>query len=307
MCQYNLSYANIEDPKSGYPKLKLVHSQTIRELASWTFVSWPLAMSFAQPGYRDIIDDDPFPWYRFPDYCEKEKLLTHLTITGEEPNIALDMDRQSGQRTFRGEYGTKFEPPGLEGTVKSNFLHAKHPPPGLSFPTMLPPCFSTPMMFSRSTASAMKSMPEYVTQSEEYVFDDNIVDPRICKPGSATNDRRELFSTGSPLLTAFVHESGMPIETGLCMVEANVEGEDSAMYSLIKDLEVLELEDVQPVTSVPLIVSSEDWIPRRRSSQIQVSSNENSVLSNASNTPERLVSNKTSNTSLKSEPHDSRT
>lgn len=303
MLQYNLSYTNIEDREPGH--LELSHSQDPRCRAGLIPISWHLTMSSAHHSYQDIIDDDPFPWYRFPNYPEKEKSLSHLTVNGEDPDALLDLDRQSDQHVFRGDYSTSFQPPGLERTMTCNFLHAKHPPPGLAFPTMLPPCFSTPTNFCQSTASAMKSMPQQVIQPRVSVINDNIVDSEGCKPGPVVCDRYMSSFTDSPPLTAVLHECTRPAETRMDSVEPDMEQEDSAMYSLIEDLEVLELEELQPVTSGPLIVSSEDWTPQRRSSQIQESSNDNSVLSNVSNTPERLVSNKTSNTSLNLEPDDS--
>lgn len=265
-------------------------------------------MLSAQSFYQDPIDDDPIPWYRFPDYLEKEKMLSYLTVNGEEPEDSTGIRMQSGKYVFRGECGTDYQPPGLELNVTWSFLHAKHPPPGLPFPTMLPPCFSTPVTFSQSTASAMQSVLRKDPDIIGLAVERSAVDPAEYEPNIAVDEKKEASCRGLLPRMAVFCSSMEPAETATETARESADQDSPATDSLIQDLEELDLEEVGTVSLRPLIVSSDEWVQRRGSSQMRESSDENSAVSNSSNlnTPERRISNKTSNTSLKSGSHDPR-
>lgn len=254
--------------------------------------------------YEMIVDEDPFPFHRFPNYPEKEKLLSYLTVNGEEPRGSSDENALSSHDTFRGEYGTNFPPPGLEHNRQYNFQFASHPPPGLPHPRMRLGPYDTPMVFSRSTASGLTSNEQPVNQSAYAAIDGITIEQENPEHLLTADDYPKTLSMGSPPVIATHRGATGPFMNIEQSGAASVEHATPTTDTLVQDLQVLELEELQPVTSGPLIVSSEDWTPQSRSGLGQHSS-ENSPLFNKWNTPDKSVSHKTSSTSLKSRIDDS--
>lgn len=99
--------------------------------------------------YDEMIDDDPFPWYKHSRMPEEEKTLSYLTINGSEHANLTSAIAKFGPQPFRGTYGTNFQPPGFERPFQQYDDHANwfslgpSRPPGL-LPPGLNPFISLP-------------------------------------------------------------------------------------------------------------------------------------------------------------------
>lgn len=254
--------------------------------------------------YREAIDEDLFPWYRFPHYRKEEKILSHLMATGEDISVFDSAEMQSDEDMFRGEYGTNFRPPGLEQNNNWDFVHAKHAPPGLPFPPRLRTYGSTPMTFSQSTASVMKGARPLLPQAMHWATRSGAVEPEDCEHLPVIDDEgREMSLPDSPPATVIPYADLEPVGSTSGSAPATVDRVNTRMDSLVEGVEEEEAQEPQELGTARSLDGSSSTSPEgRRSSEVQESSNENSIVSLPSNvnTPERIMSHKTSDTSLKS-------
>lgn len=94
-------------------------------------------MILSKEQYDQMIDDDPFPWYKYSRVSEEEKTLSYLTTNGSENENLVVAIANFGPQPFRGTYGTNFQPPGFERRVCQYNVHVNGfcpgsvPPPGL--------------------------------------------------------------------------------------------------------------------------------------------------------------------------------
>lgn len=200
--------------------------------------------------YRKAVDNDAFPWYRFPNYSDEEKLLTHMTMNNEQRRDSQQAPIPFGAHPFRGQFGTTFQPPGFEREVTWYGNNVKHPPAGLSLPQHLATHYGSPKNRSQSA-------------------------PSIAYSSSVNAEDHKVVTTATEQHLAA--PSSVPTSTGISDGEAKSCGKADVLKPVKKDLASLTMGDlawerekseVKNDTAIdprPLIVSSEGWPLQRRS------------------------------------------
>lgn len=253
--------------------------------------------------YQQAIDDDPIPWHRFPNCPEEDKTLSYLTVNGEELKVPLYAETRDGDFTFRGGYGTNFPPPGLEDDFDWRFKYAEHPAPGLAHPSMSRHLQGAPSTPPRPIPSAVRSSQQMLCQTARFTTKHGAIESDGLELAAAIRERREPSLTSLPPTKTIPPRSTSSLEPILCSTTTDADHEGLTIDSLMRLMHLMrgrELDATVPVSSDLSTDPSEHQPKRHRLSQLQECSNDNLILSSALNTPDRVVSNKTSGTSLTS-------